>query len=191
MHTVARQDIVDYETYEGLRSAFQKEVFAAKALRRIHVGEHFTFLFENALTIRYQVQEMMRAERIVKESAIEHELRTYNALLGEEGELGCSLLIEVEDPAQRDRLLREWLRLPEHIYVRTGDGSRVRPRFDEGQRGTDRLSSVQYLVFPVRGNTPVAVGIDLPGLVAETELNKEQRGALAADLAQGEGAQAR
>jgi hypothetical protein len=191
MRTVARKDIVDYQTYEEQRPAFQEEVFAAKAPRRIHVGEYFTFLFENALTIRYQVQEMMRVERIVKESAIEHELRTYNSLLGEEGELGCSLLIEVEDPAQRDRLLREWLELPEHIYVRTGDGNRVRPRFDEGQRGTDRLSSVQYLVFPVEGRTPVAVGIDLPGMTVETELSEEQRAALAADLAQSEGSPAR
>jgi len=179
---VHRTDIVDYQTYEELRPGFQKEVFAAKALRRIHVGKYFTFLFENTLTMRYQVQEMMRAERIVKESAIDHEIRTYNALLGGKGELGCSLLIEVDDRALRDRLLREWVELPEHIYARLEDGSRVRPRFDPAQRGTDRLSSVQYLVFPVGGRVPVAVGIDLEGVVGETELSAEQREALAADL---------
>jgi hypothetical protein len=191
MQQVQRADLVDYQTYEELRPSFQEEVFAAKAPRRIHVGEFFTFLFENSLTVRYQVQEMMRVERIVKESAIEHELETYNALLGKEGELGCSLLIEVEEPAQRDRVLREWLRLPEHIYARVADGKRVRPRFDKGQRGTDRLSSVQYLIFPVEGRTPVALGIDLPGLELETELSGEQRAALAADLVQSVDAQAR
>ena len=62
MRRVQRREIVDYQTYEDVRPALQKEVFAAKALRRIHLGEYFTFLFENWLTVRYQVQEMMRAE---------------------------------------------------------------------------------------------------------------------------------
>lgn len=183
MKTVARSEIVDWQTYEENRESFQREVFAAKARRRIHVGDCLTFLFENALTIRYQIQEMMRAERIVKESDILHEIKTYNALLGGSGELGCTLLIEIDDVEQRAVLLRQWLQMPEHIYARLEDGSITRPSFDPAQRGGDRISSVQYLKFAVGGKPPVAIGIDLPGIECEEGLTHDQKAALAEDLA--------
>lgn len=183
MKKVQPREIVDYQTYEETRADFQKSVFPAKAHRRIHVGEHFTFLFENALTVRYQVQEMMRAEKIVKAKEILHELETYNGLLGDDGELGCTLLIEIDDPGQRATRLRTWLTLPEHIYALTDDGVKVRPRFDAAQRGDDRISSVQYLKFAVGSRPPKALGIDLQGIEAETRLTSEQRAALAEDLA--------
>ncbi|MBP1595508.1 MAG: hypothetical protein H6Q05_885 [Acidobacteria bacterium] len=182
MRLVQRSDIVDYQTYEEMRELLRREVFAEKASRRIHVGSCFTFLFENALTIRYQVQEMMRAEKIVKEKDILHELETYNALLGGEGELGCTLMIEIGDPAERAEKLRSWLQLPGHIYATLEDGRRVRPTFDPSQIGAERLSSVQYLKFPVGGAAPVAVGIDLPGMESETRLSKDQRAALTQDM---------
>jgi hypothetical protein len=124
----------------------------------------------------------MRTERLVREHDIRHELDTYNALLGADGELGCTLLIEIDDPAVRAVRLREWFALPEHLYARLEDGTKVRPRFDESQRGNGRLSSVQYLKFAVGGTVPVALGIDLPGVEAETTLTPEQRAALADDL---------
>jgi len=182
MRKVSRSEIVDYQTYEESRERFRKEVMAAKARRRIHLGDHFTFLFENALTMRYQVQEMMRAERIVKEAEILHELDTYNAVLGGDGELGCTLLIEIDDPDQRAVLLRRWLHLPEHVYAVLEDRSVVRASFDEAQRGTDRISSVQYLKFPVHGRVPVAIGTDLEGIEVESRLDEDQRDALRADL---------
>jgi hypothetical protein len=181
MRQVRRDEIVDYQTYEEGREAFRKEVMAAKAVRRIHVGEHLTFLFENALTIRYQVQEMMRAEKIVREKDILHELETYNALLGGEGELGCTLLIEIDEPAVRDVKLREWFSLPEHLYAVTEKGERAPAHFDPGQRGRERLSSVQYLKFRLP-HAPVALGADHPLLQVEARLTEEQRAALAADL---------
>ena len=183
MKTVQRSEIVDYRTYEETRAQLQGVVFPEKARRRIHVGECFTFLFENTLTVRYQVQEMMRAEKIVREKDILHEITTYNALLGGDGELGCTLLIEIDDPAERAVRLRQWLALNEHIYARLEDGTRVRPSFDPAQIGDGRLSSVQYLKFPVGGHAPVAIGIDLPGLEIENSLSADQRSALADDLA--------
>jgi len=183
MKRVQRSEIVDYQTYEETRGSFQKEVFAAKALRRIHVGNYITFLFENALTARYQIQEMMRTEKLVKEKAILHELETYNELLGGEGELGCTLLIEIDDPDERAILLQKWLALPEHIYALLEGGTKVRPTFDERQRGVSRISSVQYLKFPVGGKIPVAIGVDHAGLESETILDADQRAALAEDLA--------
>jgi len=185
MTPVRRSELVDFQTYEDGRTEFRREAMAAKAARRVHVGEHLTFLFENTLTIRYQIQEMMRAERIVRERDIQHELETYNAVLGGPGELGCTLLIEIDDLAERAERLKEWYELPAHLYARAEDGTKVRPAFDEDQRGDGRLSSVQYLKFSMQGRAPVALGADLPGLTIEAALNDEQRAALAADLAGG------
>ena len=183
MKPVARSAIVDYVTYEDVRNEMRERVLAAKALRRVHVGEHLTFLFENALTVQYQVREMMRVERLVREADIVHELDTYNMLLGGDGELGATLLIEIDDQALRAVKLREWLALPRHVYATLEDGTRARAIFDPAQVGEERLSSVQYLKFPVGGQVPVALGVDLPDLRQETQLSKEQRAALAEDLA--------
>jgi len=149
----------------------------------VHVGGVLTFLFENTATARYQVQEMVRIERIVREADILHELETYNELLGGAGELGCTLMIELDDPAERAIKLREWLALPRHIYARLEDGSKVYACFDGRQVGDERLSSVHYIKFPVGGRVPVAIGADHPGLVVEARLEPAQRAALAADLA--------
>jgi len=179
---VERSDIVDHATYRELRPAFRERILAIKALRRIHLGEHLTFLFENRDTIRYQIQEMMLAEKIVKEAAIRHEIDTYNGLLGGPGEIGCSLLIEIDDPADRRRKLGEWLDLPRHVYVSLEGGERAYARFDPDQVGEDRLSAVQYLKFDTTGRVPVAVGSDFPPLTEETALTPEQRDALRRDL---------
>jgi hypothetical protein len=185
MTPVRRDEIVDYATYEDGRDAFRERVMEAKRRRRVHVGEHCTLLFENPLTVRYQIQEMIRAERIVREADIRHEIETYNELLGGPGELGCTLLIEIEDPRDRVEKLTRWLALPEHVYLRLEDGTKVRARFDERQRGEERLASVQYLKLDVGGQAPVAAGVDLPGIEAETALTEEQRAALAEDLREG------
>jgi hypothetical protein len=186
MRQVSRSEIVDYQSYEDGREAFRRVVMAQKARRRIHVGEHLTFLVENPLTIRYQIQEMMRAERIVRESDIKHELDTYNAILGDDGELGCTLLIEIDDPAERAVKLREWYALPERVYAVLEDGTRIAAAFDPAQRGADRLSSVQYLRFPLNGQVPVAFGVNHPEMRAETRLTEDQRAAIAEDLAPAE-----
>ena len=183
MKPVRREEILDLPAYERSRAEIRAAILEAKRPRRVHVAGVLTFLFENTATMRYQVQEMVRAERMTGEAEIRHELETYNELLGGPGELGCSLLIEIPDPAERDRRLREWLDLPAHLYVRVEDGEKVYARFDPRQVGTDRLSSVQYLKFDVGGRKPVAVGSVLPALEAETVLDPEQRAALAQDLA--------
>jgi len=182
MKPVTRGEILDLTAYEKARPDIQARVMSVKAPRRIHLGDALTFLFENRDTVRYQVQEMVRAERMVKDADIAHELETYNELLGRGGELGAALLIEIDDPAVRDRRLREWLGLPGKLYLRTASGRRVPATFDARQVGSDRLSSVQYLKFDTGGEVPVAVGSDHPSLKLEVELTPEQRAALEADL---------
>jgi hypothetical protein len=184
MKRVERDQIVDYATYGDLRDEFRRVVINAKFARRVHIGEYLTLLFENPMTIRYQIQEMLRAERIVREADILHELDTYNELLGGDGELGCTLLIEIADPALRDVKLQQWLDLPEKIYLVKEGGERVHATFDERQRGDGRLSSVQYLKFKTGPVAPIAVGVDLPDLQPETVLSAIQREALQEDLSE-------
>ena len=182
MKPVAREELLDLAAYEKARPRIRARVMKVKEPRRVHLGEWLTVLFENPETVRYQVQEMIRAERIVDEAAIAHELETYNELLGRKGELGCALLIEIDDPALRDAKLREWLLLPKHVYVVTASGRRVPATYDPRQVGADRLSSVQYLKFDVRSEVPASIGSDLPGLTVEVALAPEQRAALEEDL---------
>ena len=181
MKKVSREELLSLQEYDARRDAIRREAMEAKRLRRVHVGP-LTFLFENPVTVRYQVHEMARAERLYRDAELQHELDTYNELLGDAGELGCSLLIELPEPAERDRKLRAWRALPGHLYARLEDGRRVRAVYDPRQVGEDRLSSVQYLKFPVGDRAPVAIGSDLPALTLETVLTGEQRAALDADL---------
>jgi hypothetical protein len=184
MRKVQRSEILDYQSYSDGRESTRAAVLEMKKPRRIHLGSCLTFLFENTDTIRYQIQEMMRVERIVRESDIQQELATYNAVLGDAGELGCCLLIEIDDRAEREKLLRQWRALPAHVYLRCDDGTLVRARYDLAQMDDEKISAVQYLKFPVgSGRRPVAVGCDLPALTLETGLSDAQRDALLADLA--------
>jgi hypothetical protein len=184
MKPVDRSEILDHITYSERRDALRGPALAAKAARRVVLADGtITFLFENRDTVRYQVQEMMRAEQIVREADILHELETYNELLGGPGELGCTLLIGIDDPDERAEKLTRWLALPQHVYAELEDGTRVRATFDPRQVGEERLSSVQYLKLPVGPQAPVAIGIDLPDLTVHQVLSEDQRRALAEDLA--------
>ena len=183
MRKVTRSEIVDYQSYDDKREAYRHRVMELKRPRRVLVGDCLNFLFETTDTMAYQVQEMMRAERIVREKDIQHELDTYNAILGESRELGCTLLIEVDDANLRQQRLKEWLNLPEHLYILTSTGAKVRATHDAAQIGEDRLSSVQYLKFKLPEGEPIAIGADHPTLNVETRLSDEQRAALTLDLA--------
>jgi hypothetical protein len=181
---VERHEILDFVSYEEGRESIRESAMRAKDPRRIHVGTHLTFLFENHETMRYQVLEMVRVERMVREADIRHEIETYNELLGGPGELGATLLIEIDDPAERDRKLAAWLDLPSRLYAELEDGTKVRPTFDPRQLGESRLSSVQYIKFAVGGRAPVALGCDHPDpdLRHSASLTETQRAALAQDL---------
>jgi hypothetical protein len=182
MRKVTRSDVLDYKTYNDQRDAFRQRILEEKAKRRIHLGAHLTFLFESTDTILYQVQEMMRLEQTVRESEIQHELDTYNQLLGDDGELGCTLLIEIDDQAERARRLEQWLGLPKHLYLKLDDGTLARATWDPAQIGDGRLSSVQYLKFRVGSRAPIAVGSDHPDLTIEAALSEAQRETLRSDL---------
>ena len=181
---VARDEILDFVTYEEQRARHPRAVMRTKDARRVHVGPHLTFLFENHDTMRYQVLEMVRTERMVKDADIRHEIETYNELLGGKGELGATLLVELEDPALRAEKLAQWLALPKHLYAKRADGTKAYARFDERQVGDD--ARLVGAVPEVRGGhqAPLAIGCDHPDpeLRHETPLTAEQRQALQRDL---------
>ena len=133
--------------------------------RRIQLGTQLVFLFENTTTVWYQVQEILRAERIEDEAAIQHEIEAYNARLGDSGQLGCCVIVAIDDPALRACRLREWLGLPAHVYLRCAGGATVRATFDRTQGDARRIAAVQIVHFHVDDWHPIAVGCDLPGLV--------------------------
>ena len=182
MKPVKREEILDYVTYEEERTKKREIIMKIKEPRRINLGGVFSFLFENTDTVSYQIQEMIRVERIVKESDIQYEIKTYNEILGKSGELGCTLLIEIDDPIERDLKLSQWLDLPKHIFLRLEDETKIMAKFDERQIGESRLSSVQYIKFNTEGKVPIAIGSDFHLFKAETILSVEQKKALEEDL---------
>ena len=181
MRKVNRSDVLDYKTYNDRREAYRARILEEKAKRRVHLGEYMTFLFESTDTISYQIQEMMRLEQTVREAEVQHEIDTYNQLLGDAGELGCTLLIEIDNAAERTEKLSAWLGLPAHLYIKLDDGSLARASWDQRQVGEQRLSSVQYLKFAVGTRVPIAIGSDHPNVRVEAALSEAQRETLHLD----------
>jgi len=187
MQPVTTSEIKNIAEYELVRPEWRRQVMALKDRRRIHVGDHVTFLFENHQTIVYQIQEMMRAERLVRPEEIANEVAVYNELIPARGELSATLLIEYETPAERDVRLRELVGLERHVWLEV-QGQRVLARFDDRQMSPERLSAVQYLKFqltPQQAKTfpqDARLIIDHPHYRAEQTLSAEQRAELAPDL---------
>jgi hypothetical protein len=163
---------------------------AATQARRVGVGPNLTLLFENRLTVRWQVQEMCRVEGITKPDAIAHELATYNALLPRANELSATLLVEYPDPAERAVKLAALVGLHEHVWIDVA-GERSRATFDGEQFNAQRISSVQFVRFPLTTRQADALAdlrqaasfvIDHPAYVVTTPIPLATRAALIEDL---------
>ncbi len=181
-------EIKNIADYELERRTWRPVIMALKERRRIRVGDHLTFLFENRETVRYQIQEMLRIERIVEPEAIRHEVETYNELIPADGELSASLLIEYETPEERRVRLRELLGLENHVWLAVHGTEPARARFDTRQIAADRISSVQYIKFRLspeqvaRWREGARIVVDHPSYRAEQRLTPEQLAELARDL---------
>ena len=193
MEPVKMDELVDIAQYERIRNEFRGKVMAVKDQRRVQAGPVLTFLFENRLTVLYQVQEMMRAERMVSMEAIRHEVDTYNELLPESGGLGATLLIEYTDPVERAAGLKALLGLDRHIWLHVGELPPVLGAFDTRQIGEEKLSSVQYLRFALTpehhevwaaagAHGKIRVVVDHPAYIHEVTLTPQQASALQEDF---------
>lgn len=191
MRKLTLDDIKDLREYERERDGFRRHIIELKKRRRVPLGDLLTIVFENTDTMRFQVQEMARAERMLRDEQIRHEVETYNALIPERGELSATLLVELTTDAQ----LREWLPklvgIQRAVFVELGDGTRVEAVPEDEDRLTreDVTAAVHFLKFRFTGAQveafragPARVVVDHPRYQAVAELTGGQRGELAADL---------
>ena len=196
MRKLTVDDIVDHRAYERERDEFRAAIIAMKNRRRIALGDHLTIVFENTDTMRWQVQEMARAERMLTDDAIAGEVATYNDLIPDPGELSATLFIELTS----DELLREWLpKLRDIEYSvrfdlgpRDAKASRVIavPRDEERLTRDDITTTVHYLRFPFDAEqrellaaAPARIVVDHPEYKVWVELDDAQRAELAGDFA--------
>jgi len=189
---VTLKEILPFEQYETLRPLLRPLFIAEKDRRRLALTDHMTLLFENVQTVWYQVEEMLRTERISAEAAVRHEIDTYNELLPRPGELSATMLIEYGDAAQRETALRELVGLERHLWIKV-DQRREAVRFDERQISSDRVSAVQFVRFPLGGldsaefislakAEKLAIEVDHPRMQGRTFIAGMLAQALAQDL---------
>ncbi len=191
MKPIDRSEVLTIEEYARVRDDFRGRVLPIKADRRVLVGDYLCFLFENRDTMLYQVQEMLRVEGIRDEKSIAHEIETYNELVPARGELAATLLIEIPDEMVRRVKLRELVGLEDHVHLIFQGDTMVSGRFDERQIDPEKISSVQYIRFPMGAErardflqaASVEILTDHPACSYRKSLRPEQLAALKQDLA--------
>jgi len=148
MEPIASSDIQNLHEYELERADFRRRVMELKSRRRLPLGPLMTLVFENRETVRFQIQEMLRVERIVQPEKVEHEIETYNALLPGPGEVAATLFIEITEQAQVQKVLDGFVGLeePGRLVLRVGP-RRFPAQFDPAQSRDDRISAVHYIRF--------------------------------------------
>lgn len=187
------KDLWKLEDYAEQRAEFKKKVLAHKKHRRIHLGEHCTLLFEDRLTIQYQVQEMLRIERIFERKAIQEELDAYNPLIPDGRNWKATFLIEYEDPQLRADKLAELRGIERAVWVQIGDLPRLSAHADEDleRENETKTSAVHFLRFELddaairllRDGMELRFGITHPKVRLEQRVSEETRAALMDDLA--------
>ncbi|MGR9092126.1 MAG: DUF3501 family protein [Gammaproteobacteria bacterium] len=194
MTQLKREDLIPLETYHEQRADFRRRVMAHKARRHVGVGAHATLYFEDRLTIQYQIQEMLRVERIFEAEAINEELGAYNPLIPDGDNLKATFMIEYEDQAERQVALEKLVGIENRVWVQVGDGERVWAIADEDlerSRAT-KTSAVHFLRFQLdsesvaaaKAGARISIGIDHPAYTHSVEpVAGEIRDALSADLA--------
>jgi hypothetical protein len=189
MNKVALDDIVGIAAYEKTREKSRQRIIELKKRRRISVGDNVTLVFENRDTVIFQIQEMMRAEKIADLDKIREEIEVYNELIPARGELSATLFLEIEDQTQLREDLLQFLGIDEAVYLKVG-GHSIHARFEEGRGKEDKISAVQYIKFPfdeaalqafVKGEKAELV-IDHPNYQARTSIESEMRQSLMEDL---------
>ena len=192
MPKLSRETLHSLEEYSGLRDQFRREVMAHKKPRRVAVTDHAIVYFEDFLTMKYQVQEMLRVERIFEAEGIEDELEAYNPMIPDGSNWKATFMIEYSDVAERRTALAGLIGVEDRVYVQVGDAERVHAIADEDleRNSDDKTSAVHFLRFElapemvaaVKDGADIRVGIDHDNLTAEVTLTPESRASLAGDL---------
>jgi uncharacterized protein DUF3501 len=172
MPPITRDSLMTLEAYARARPEFRARVMAHKKNRTLHLGEHVTLIFEDELTVRYQIQEMLRIERVFEEAGIQEELDAYNPLVPDGSNWKATMMIEYSDPRERSRMLARLIGIEDRVWVQVEGFARVYAIADEDleRENAEKTSSVHFLRFELEGamvralkrGAVLAVGIDHP-----------------------------
>jgi hypothetical protein len=189
---ITRDTLLSLEEYARQRPQWRQKVMEHKKRRTVHLGEHVTLQFEDELTVRYQVQEMLRIERIFEDEGIEGELEAYNPLVPDGGNWKATMLIEYPDEAERRAMLAQLKGIEQRAWVQVPGGERVYAIADEDleRENDEKTSSVHFLRFEVpqpmrdalRAGASLTIGLDHPRYSASAQAAPDVRAALVADL---------
>ncbi|MFA5941665.1 MAG: DUF3501 family protein [Sinimarinibacterium sp.] len=192
MQPLRADDLLSLEAYARQRAEFRQRAIAHKRVRTLHLGPHLTLLFEDRLTVQYQVQEMLRIERIFEPEGIADELAAYNPLIPDGHNWKATLMIEFADEAERRRRLVVWRGIEHHFSLQVGALPPVNAVADEDleRSNDDKTSAVHFLRFEIdatmRAAARAGAGIAFAAQHADCSerslLSVEQRAALLADL---------
>jgi hypothetical protein len=193
MSKITRESLLTLEAYARERAQFRARVMEHKKVRSMALGEHVTLHFEDELTMRYQVQEMLRAERIFEEEGIQEELDVYNPLVPDGRNLKATMMLEFPDPEERKRWLADLLDVEDRVWIEAEGCERTWAIADEDldRETDDKTSSVHFLRFELDEKTADALkrgaalraGVDHPMYQAAINVPQAVRDALVKDLA--------
>ena len=191
-------DVLNFFEYEKVRAEMRGRVIDLKRVRRVPVGEHLSFVFENRATVLFQIQEMCRVERITDDVRVQDELDVYNALLPGPGELSATLFIEITDKDQIQAVLGRYIGIDAGgidvgpmVWIQVGKDFALPGEFEAGHSDEEKgkLSAVHFVrfAFPpeaVRAfaSAPVHLVVDHPAVRARVELTAETKAQLLEDL---------
>ncbi|MGE0311561.1 MAG: DUF3501 family protein [Lautropia sp.] len=193
MTTITPESLMTLEAYSKARAEFRRKVLAHKRNRTVHAGDHITLLFEDELTVRYQIQEMLRIERIFEEDGIRHEIDAYGPLVPDGRNLKATMLIEYPEVEERRRALAELKGVERRVWLQVEGCDKVWPIADEDleRENDEKTSAVHFLRWDLddemaaamKYGVAVSVGVDHPACrLGGTPLEPAVVAALAADL---------
>ena len=193
MNRLTPADLLTLEAYARARPEFRRRVLAHKAPRRVQLGEHLALAFEDRLTMQYQVQEMLRAERIFEEDGILEELAAYNPLIPDGRNWKATMMLEYPDAEERRVRLQALIGIEDRVWVRVAGQRTVYAVADEDmpRENEEKTSSVHFLRFELdaaqigalKAGAALAIGVDHPAYAISLDpVSAETRAALAADL---------
>jgi hypothetical protein len=190
---LAHQDLYSLEQYHRLRPEFRARVMAHKKLRNVDLGPNASLHFEDRLTMQYQIQEMIRLERIYEPELIQEELDVYNPLIPDGANWKATLMIEYPDPEERKEALARLIGFERAVWMQVGEFPRIAPIANEDLDRTtaNKTSAVHFLRFEltpemvaaVKSGAPIHAGVDHPNYSTDVTLSPAARDSLAADLA--------
>ncbi len=194
MKKIEISDLKNILEYEKVRNNFRSKIIAMKKERRLKVGDRIALTFENRHTVAFQIEEMMRIERMVDDAKINAEIEAYNELIPGENELSATLFVEVDEQDQIKPVLDSLVGLnKDSVFLQVGE-KKIPAVFEEGHATDNRISAVQYIKFKLspadveafgKLTTPIRIVTDHPNYSAMADFPEEMRKSLLNDITEG------